>query len=165
MLPWKETKRPSLEQMFHKIVLQPSIEFVNLKKSSFLQVTPTGIVVADNSNGTREIPPHIIILATGFDAGSGSLTKIDIHGTTGRTLKNKGAKGTRIQLSIATAVFPNLFFLYGPQSPGAFAIDPAAAEVQGDWIINYIKNLKNNGHTQIEALVPRRNGLRSRTSR
>jgi cyclohexanone monooxygenase len=148
------TKRPSLEQIFYEVVQQPNVEVVNLKKRPILEVTPTGIIVADDNNSTTEIPLDIIILATGFDAGSGSLTKIDIHGITGQTLKEKWAKGTRTQLGISTAGFPNLFFLYGPQSPGAFAIGPAAAEIQGDWIINCMEDLKKNGHTRIEALAP-----------
>ncbi|KAH8754658.1 cyclohexanone monooxygenase [Hyaloscypha sp. PMI_1271] len=149
------TKRPSLEQIFYEVVQQPNVELVNLKKKPILEITPTGILVADDAGGkTREIPLDIIILATGFDAGSGSLTKIDIHGTTGHTLKEKWAKGTRTQLGLATAGFPNLLFLYGPQSPGAFAIGPAAAEIQGDWIINCLEDLKRAGHTRIEALAP-----------
>ncbi|KAH8778058.1 cyclohexanone monooxygenase [Hyaloscypha finlandica] len=134
------TKRPSLEQIFYEVVQQPNVELVNLKKKPILEITPTGILVADDAGGkTREIPLDIIILATRFDA-SGSLTKIDIH-------------GTRTQLGLATAGFPNLLFLYGPQSPGAFAIGPAAAEIQGDWIINCLEDLKRAGHTRIEALA------------
>lgn len=68
-------------------------------------------------------------------------------------MKGKWSKGTRTQLGIATAGFPNLFFLYGPQSPGAFAIGPANAELQGDWIIMCLEDMKKRGQTRIEALT------------
>jgi cyclohexanone monooxygenase len=147
------TKRPSLEQKFYEVIQQPNVELVNLNKRPILEVTPTGIIIAEGNNTTKECPLDIIVLATGFDAGSGSLTKIDIHGTTGQTLKEKWTNGTRTHLGIATAGFPNLLFLYGPQSPGAFAIGPASAEIQGDWIISCLEDLKKLGKTRIEALT------------
>ncbi|OCK77442.1 cyclohexanone monooxygenase [Lepidopterella palustris CBS 459.81] len=147
------TKRPSLEQRFYEVIQQPNVELVNLNKRPILEVTPTGIVIAEGNNATKECSLDIIVLATGFDAGSGSLTKIDIHGTTGQSLKEKWTKGTRTHLGIATAGFPNLLFLYGPQSPGAFAIGPASAEIQGDWIISCLEDLKKLGKTRIEALT------------
>lgn len=147
------TKRPSLETSFYEVIQQPNVELVNLKKCPILEITPTGIVTAEGNDTSKEHPVDIIILATGFDAGPGSLTKIDIRGTNGQTLKEKWAKGTRTQLGLATAGFPNLFFLYGPQSPGAFAIGPAAAEIQGDWVMACLDDLKRAGKTRIEALT------------
>ncbi|EXJ72886.1 uncharacterized protein A1O5_04034 [Cladophialophora psammophila CBS 110553] len=147
------TKRPSLEQNFYEVVQQPNVEIVNVTKKPIVEVTRTGIVTAEGSNSTREHPLDIIILATGFDAGPGTLTQIDIKGISGQSLKDKWSKGTRTHLGIATAGFPNLLFLYGPQSPGAFAIGPAHAEVQGDWIINTLQDLKKGGYSRIEALA------------
>jgi cation diffusion facilitator CzcD-associated flavoprotein CzcO len=147
------TKRPSLETSFYEVVQQPNVELVNLKKNPILEVTPNSIIIADGNNKTKEHPVDIIILATGFDAGPGSLTKIDIRGSNGMTLNKKWAKGTRTQLGLATAGFPNLFFLYGPQNPGAFAIGPVAAEIQGDWLISCLGDLKKAGKTRVEALT------------
>lgn len=147
------TKRPSLEQSFYEVMQQPNVELVNLRKRPIVEVTPTAIITAEQNGATKEHPVDIILLATGFDAGAGTITKIDIHGTSGQTLKEKWAKGTRTQLGIATAGFPNLLFLYGPQSPGAFAIGPAHAEVQGDWIVSCLDDLKKLGKTRIEALT------------
>jgi cyclohexanone monooxygenase len=145
------TKRPSLEQRFYEVVQQDNVDLINLQKRPILEVTPSGIVTQELDGSTKEHPVDIILLATGFDAGSGSLTKINIQGTKGQTLKEKWTKGTRTQLGIATSDFPNLLFLYGPQSPGAFAIGPAHAEIQGDWIIQTLDHLKSLGLTYIEA--------------
>jgi cation diffusion facilitator CzcD-associated flavoprotein CzcO len=145
------TKRPSLEQRFYEVVQQANVELINLKKRPIVEVTETGIITSDNGV-TTEHPVDIIVLATGFDAGAGTLCRIDIQGIGGQTLKKKWSTGTRTHLGLATAGFPNLFFLYGPQSPGPFAIGPAAAEIQGDWIIECVEDMKKDGYNQIEAL-------------
>ena len=75
------------------------------------------------SDGTQ-LEFDVIILATGFDALTGGLMHIDIEGTDGVTLKDKWAKGTWTYLGMSTANFPNMFFLYGPHGPSAFANGP-----------------------------------------
>lgn len=145
------TKRPSLEQRFYEVVQQPNVELVNIRKREIVEITETGIVTLELDGSTKEHSVEIIVLATGFDAGAGTLCRIDIHGLNG-TLKEKWASGTRTHLGLATAGFPNLFFLYGPQSPGPFAIGPAAAEIQGDWVVECIEDMKKGGFNRIEAL-------------
>jgi len=146
------TKRPSLEQRFYEVVQQPNVDLVNIRKRPIVEITETGIVTSEENGNTSEHPVDIIVLATGFDAGAGTLCRIDIQGIGGQILKEKWASGTRTHLGLATAGFPNLFFLYGPQSPGPFAIGPAAAEIQGDWMIECIEDMKKGGYNRIEAL-------------
>jgi cyclohexanone monooxygenase len=92
-----------------------------------------------------------LILATGFDAGTGGFTQIDLRGTSGRTLKEIWQDGVDTQLGLAVPEFPNLLMLYGPQSPTAFWNGPASAEVQGDWVVNCLIHLRNKGVKRIEA--------------
>jgi len=68
----------------------------------------------------------ILVLATGFDAVTGGLTSIDIRGTNGETLREKWSSGSRAHLGMANAHFPNLLYIYGPQSPSAFCNGPTA---------------------------------------
>ena len=93
----------------------------------------------------------MIVLATGFDAVSGGLTSIDIRGTRGQTLKQKWAAGTRTYLGLATAGFPNLLYLYGPQSPSGFCNGPSCAELQGDWVVRCLNDLREKNIGRIEA--------------
>ena len=44
--------------------------------------------------------------------------------------------------------FPNLFFVYGPQGPTAFCNGPTCVEVQGSWIVQTIKYLRQHGITK-----------------
>lgn len=140
------TKRPSLEQNYYELFNQDNIDLVDLHETPIIEVTAQGVRI-----DSGEIELDILVLATGFDAITGGLTQIDLQGTQGETLKERWAKGTRTHLGMATAGFPNLLFLYGPQSPVAFCIGPTCAEMQGDWIIQCIEHMREKGFKRIEA--------------
>jgi cyclohexanone monooxygenase len=142
-------KRPSLEQNFYEIFNQPNVKLVDLRSTPIERVTRSGIKTAA---GEHEL--DILVLATGFDAVTGGLTSIDIRGTQRATLKEKWAKGVRAHLGMAVAGFPNLLFVYGPQSPNAFCNGPTCAEVQGDWVARLFDHLRQRNLTRIEATVP-----------
>jgi cyclohexanone monooxygenase len=141
-------KRPSLEQHYYEIFNQPNVSLVDLRANPIERVTPRGIKTA-----AGEYDLDILVLATGFDAVTGGLTRIDIRGTEGETLKEKWAQGVRAQLGMAAAGFPNLLFVYGPQSPNAFCNGPTCAEVQGDWIARLLDHLRQRNYTRVEATV------------
>lgn len=139
-------KRPSLEQNFYEVIQQDNVDVVDLKTESIVSFTEKGI---QTSKGEYEF--DIIVLATGFDAVSGGLTSLDIHGTDGRTIGEKWQDGIRTQLGMATSGFPNLFFIYGPQSPSGFCNGPTAAETQGEVMVKILDKLANEQVTRIEA--------------
>ena len=140
------TKRPSLEQNFFDIFNQSNVSLVDLRKTPIERVTPGGI---KTTAGEHDL--DILVLATGFDAVTGGLTSIDIRGTAGQTLKEKWAKGVRAHLGMAVAGFPNLLFVYGPQSPNAFANGPTCAELQGDWIAGLLDHVRQRDWKRFEA--------------
>ncbi len=142
-------KRPSLEQWYYEAFNQENVSLVDLNETPIEKVTATGIV----TEGT-EHELDILVLATGFDAVTGGLTQIDIKGTEGITLKEKWADGVRTHLGVASAGFPNMLFLYGPQSPAGFCNGPTCAEMQGDWIVACLDHLRREGITRIEATAP-----------
>jgi cation diffusion facilitator CzcD-associated flavoprotein CzcO len=142
-------KRPSLEQHFYEIFNQGNVNLVDLRTTPIERVMRSGIKTA-----AGEYELNILVLATGFDAVTGGLTSIDIRGTQGETLKEKWAKGVRAHLGMAVAGFPNLLFVYGPQSPNAFCNGPTCAEVQGNWIARLLDHLRQRNYTRVEATVP-----------
>jgi len=71
-------------------------------------------------------------------------------------LKEKWAKGVRAHLGMAVAGFPNLLFVYGPQSPNAFCNGPTCAELQGDWIARLLDHLRQRNYTRVRQRSPRR---------
>jgi cyclohexanone monooxygenase len=139
-------KRPSLEQHFFEIFNQPNVSLVDLRTTPIEKVTRSGIKTA---TGEHEL--DILVLATGFDAITGGLTSIDIRGTQGETLSEKWAKGVQAHLGMAVAGFPNLLFVYGPQSPNAFCNGPTCAELQGDWIVQMLDHLRQRSWARFEA--------------
>ena len=81
-------------------------------------------------------PLDVLVLATGFDAVMGALTRIDIIGTDGRLLRDQWRNGPEAHLGIAIAGFPNLFYQTGPLSTGTLASMIQGNEIQTDWLVN-----------------------------
>jgi cyclohexanone monooxygenase len=140
-------KRPSLEQRYYEVFNQDNVQLVDLQQTPIERVTPTAVLTADG----REHPLDVLVLATGFDAVTGGLTQIDIRNTKGETFADVFADGARTHLGVATADFPNLLYLYGPQSPSGFCNGPTCAELQGEWVVQCLEYLRHNGFTRIEA--------------
>lgn len=140
-------KRPSLEQNYYEVFNQDNVHLVDIGENPIDAVTETGITTADGTEHEFDI----IVLATGFDAVTGGLTQIDIRGTDGTLLRDKWSSGVDAHLGIATAGFPNLLFVYGPQSPSGFCNGPTCAEIQGEMIVETLDHLLRNGHSRFEA--------------
>ena len=140
-------KRPSLEQNYYDVFNQDNVSLVDLNDTPIQSITEHGILTADGVE--REF--DVIVLATGFDAVSGGLTAIDIRGADGLMLRDKWATGVRAHLGVATAGFPNMLFVYGPQSPSGFCNGPTCAEIQGEMIVETLDHLLKNGRRRIDA--------------
>lgn len=140
------TKRPSLEQGYYEVFNQDNVTLVDVREQPIEEITATGVRTAEVHHEL-----DILVLATGFDAGTGGLTRIDIHGTAGRSLAETWANGVDTHLGLAVPGFPNLLILYGPQSPCAFCNGPTCAELQGDWVVECLSYLRDAGLTRIEA--------------
>jgi acetone monooxygenase len=60
-----------------------------------------------------------LIFATGFDAGTGALTRVDIRGRDGRSLKEDRARDIRTTMGLQVHGYPNLFTTAAPLAPSA----------------------------------------------
>jgi len=140
-------KRPSLEQNFYDVFNQDNVRLVDLNEAPITEITEHGIRTADGADRAFDV----IVLATGFDAVSGGLTRLDIRGTDGTLLRDKWARGISAHLGLTTAGFPNMLFAYGPQSPSGFCNGPTCAEIQGEMIVETVDHVLNNGHRRIES--------------
>ncbi len=139
-------KRPSLEQRYYEIYNQDNVDLVNLRKNPIDHVTAKGIVTSDGVEHEFDI----IAMATGFDAVTGGITAIDIRNGQGEPIAESWANGAHTALGVATARFPNLLFVYGPQSPSGFCNGPTAAEAQGDWVVGFLDHLLQSDVSRIE---------------
>jgi len=90
------------------------------------------------------------VFATGFDAMTGALARIDIRGVSGVTLQHAWAEGPKSYLGIGVAGFPNLFMLNGPTSPvGNFPLIDIA-ERQWDYIEQLLAPLRQGAAVAVE---------------
>jgi len=138
--PWG-TKRPSLEQNFYEVVSLPHVDIVDLQTNPVEEVTEQGIRTKDGNL----VEFDVIVLATGFDAVTGSLAQLNIRDTDGQSIKERWADGVRSSMGISISKFPNMFFIYGPQAPTAFSNGPSCVQLQANWIDKTIKGLEDKG--------------------
>jgi cation diffusion facilitator CzcD-associated flavoprotein CzcO len=141
-------KRPIIDQGYYETFNRDNVTLVDLRKGSIRAVTPSGI-----RTDQRSYDLDLIIYATGFDAMTGALSRIDIRGRDGLSLGEFWAiEGPLSYLGLAVAGFPNLFTIQGPGSPSAATNFVAALEQHVDWICDCITHLRANGIRTIEAL-------------
>lgn len=113
---------------------------------------PLVTIEADGIRTERGFTPvDAIVYATGYDNLTGSLTRIDIRGRGGRTLKDSWTNGAHTYLGLAVAGFPNLFTITGPQSPSVLINMFQAVEQHVDWIVEAIEALRREGRDEIES--------------
>jgi len=140
------TKRPPIDTDYYETFNRPNVKLVDVRKTPIVEATPHGL---RTEGGEYEL--DIIVFATGFDAMTGSLLKIDIHGSGGRTLADKWAAGPRTYLGLQVAGFPNLFTITGPGSPSVMINMPVAIEQHVEWISDCIEHMRTRGLRRIEA--------------
>ncbi|KAK7461691.1 hypothetical protein VKT23_008118 [Stygiomarasmius scandens] len=141
-------KRPSLEQNYYEVFNQSNVTLVDVNETPIEEITPKGVKTKDG----KEYELDVLVLATGFDMVTGGITAINVKGTDGEPIGEKWKKdGVHTYLGMTVATYPNMFFLYGPQGPTSFCNGPSCLELQGEWIINCIKHMLNQGYTSVEA--------------
>ncbi|KEF61533.1 uncharacterized protein A1O9_03100 [Exophiala aquamarina CBS 119918] len=141
------TKRISLEQNYFEILDQDNVDIVYTRETPIKEFVPKGLKTEDGHLHEFDI----LVLATGFDFVTGGLTQIDIRGINNQSVKDKFANGVYTNLGMTIRGFPNMFFMYGPQAPTAFATGPVSAEAQGAWIVECIKYISKNNYKSIDA--------------
>lgn len=141
-------KRPIIDQGYYETFNRDNVTLVDLRRGGIRSVTPTGI---DTEQGSYDL--DVIVYATGFDAMTGALSRIDVRGRGGVLLRDVwAADGPVSYLGLQVVGFPNLFTVQGPGSPSAATNFVAALEQHVDWIADCLQYLRSGGHRTIEAL-------------
>jgi len=139
-------KRPVLDAGYFETFNRDDVSLVDLRRETIEEVTPEGIRTSE-----RFVDLDVLVLATGFDAMTGALTRIDVRGRDGRLLRDDWADGPRTYLGIGVEGYPNLFVCVGPGSPGVLATYPPQIELQVGWIIDLIGHVLDQGLHRAEA--------------
>ncbi len=136
-------KRLPCESGYYEVYNQDNVKLVDVKSNPVRRITPTGLQLTDGA----EFEFDVIIFATGYDAVTGSLNRIDIRGQGGESLKEKFAGGPRTYMGISSHGFPNLFTV-NAASVGNFV---RAAEPLVDWVCETIRYVRDNEYARISA--------------
>jgi cation diffusion facilitator CzcD-associated flavoprotein CzcO len=136
-------KRPPFVTAYYETYNDPKVSLVDLKQTPIVRITEGGIETTD---GARQF--DIIVWATGFDFGTGALTRLGVRGRHGLALEEYWADGPKTFLGIQTSGFPNFFFPGGPHA--AAGNNPRYNGDQVDFIIDTLVYLRARGYDTIE---------------
>jgi cation diffusion facilitator CzcD-associated flavoprotein CzcO len=139
-------KRPPIDTNYFETFNRDNVSLVDLRATPIEAITPTGVRTSD-----KEYPLDIIVFATGFDALTGPLLRIDIRGRDGLALSEVWRAGPRNYLGLQVAGFPNLFTITGPGSPSVLCNMPVAIEQHVEWITDCIAHMRAHHIERIEA--------------
>ncbi|WP_246078643.1 flavin-containing monooxygenase [Modestobacter excelsi] len=140
------SKRPCLNTGYYDAFNRPNVRLVNLQREPLTEVTGAGI-----RTSAREYELDAIVYATGFDAMTGSFTRVDVRGRGGVSLQEAWAAGPRTYLGLGTVGFPNLFMIAGPGSPSVLSNMVVSIEQHVDWVSDAIAYMERRGLATIEA--------------
>ena len=138
-------KRQVLDTDYYETFNRDDVTLVDLRRHPLVEITPSGV-----RTEAGEVELDVLILATGFDAMTGALRRIDIRGRDGRALAEEWADGPRTYLGLQVAGFPNLFTVTGPGSPSVLANMIVAIEQHVEWIADCVDHLEARGLATIE---------------
>ena len=140
------TKRQLLDNGYYETFNRDNVTLVDLREDPIQEITPAGVRIA-----TGDHPLDMLVLATGFDAITGTLLRLNPKGRGGVSLKEKWSTRFDTYLGIMIADFPNLFMIHGPGSPSVLYNMPLGAERESAWVGDCVRYLRERGLGAIEA--------------
>ena len=138
-------KRPVIDIGYYETFNRDNVSLVDLRRGGIERITATGVQTAQ---GHFEF--DVLVYATGFDAMTGALLRMDIRGRDGRTLAAHWDHGPKTYLGLQMTGFPNLFTVTGPGSPSVLSNMLVSIEQHVDWISDCINYLDQKGAGTIE---------------
>jgi cyclohexanone monooxygenase len=139
-------KRLCVDTGYYQTYNRPNVTLVDIGGTPIESFTPDGISVDG-----RVYAVDAVVFATGFDAMTGSLLRIDIRNASGETLRDKWKDGPVSYLGLTVTGFPNLFTITGPGSPSVLTNMIPTIEHHVDWIAECLGHLRASGRSRIEA--------------
>jgi len=140
------TKRLCVDTDYYETYNRDNVTLVDLRETPIEAVTPNGLLA-----GGRDYQVDNIVFATGFDAMTGALLKIDIRGEAGQRLADKWADGPRSYLGLMVAGFPNLFMITGPGSPSVLSNMMVSIDQHVEWLTALFSYMQSRNLTEIAA--------------
>ena len=140
------SKRICIDSDYFAAFNRANVTLVDIKSNPIEEILPDAVRA-----GGKDYEVDALVLATGFDAMTGSVAKIDIRGRKGQTLNQKWAEGPKTYLGLMSAGFPNLFIITGPGSPSVLSNMIVSIEQHVDWIADCIAWMRDRDLDSMEA--------------
>lgn len=139
-------KRLCVDSDYYQTFNRDNVSLIDVNACPIERITSAGIKTAN-----QEYEFDVLIMATGFDAMTGALLRIDIRGRDGLSLRKKWRDGPKNYLGLTVNGFPNFFTITGPGSPSVLANMIVAIEQHVEWIGDCLQHLRANSVSTIEA--------------
>jgi cyclohexanone monooxygenase len=139
------SKRICVDTEYYATFNRPNVTLIDIRSGGIEEILPSGV-----RTGDKDYETDALVLATGFDAMTGSVAKIDIRGRGGRTLNQKWAEGPKTYLGLMSEGFPNLFIITGPGSPSVLSNMIVSIEQHVDWITDCLAWMRGQGFETLE---------------
>jgi cation diffusion facilitator CzcD-associated flavoprotein CzcO len=131
---------------YYETFNRDNVTLVDVRDKGVERLTPGGL----RAEGV-DYDLDTIIYATGFDAMTGSVTRIKITGKDGQTIQEKWDEGPKTYLGLMISGFPNMFNMVSAGSPSVLATMVTSAEQHGDWVGECLEYMRDNGKAVIDA--------------
>lgn len=140
------SKRIAVDTDYYATFNRTNVSLKDLRKAPLKRIVAGGVETTDGMT-----PLDTLVLATGFDAMTGSFLRIAITGEGGLTLVEKWEAGPRTYLGLMSTGFPNMFMIAGPGSPSVLTNMVLSIEQHVEWIRDCLIALRDRRETWIAA--------------
>ena len=140
------SKRTLIDTNYFETYNRDNVELVDIRSAPIEEITHAGIRTAE-----AEYELDIIVFATGFDAMTGSFSRMDIRGRNDEPLTEHWEAGPKTYLGLSVVGFSNMFMITGPGSPSVLSNMPVSIEQHVEWIADLVEYSHEHGVEVVEA--------------
>ncbi|MBR7833127.1 NAD(P)/FAD-dependent oxidoreductase [Actinospica durhamensis] len=137
-------KRPPFVANYYESFNEPNASLISLRETPIVRVDATGIETTE-----RHREYDVIVYATGFDFGTGALTRMGVRGRDGLDLSTDWEDGPSDFAGFSAHRLPNFFFPGGPHGAGGGNY-PRYSQDQVDWITDTLVYAREHGFDVFE---------------
>ena len=138
-------KRLCFDTGYYETYNRPNVTLVDIHDGGIEEITPTGLRA-----GGADYALDALVFATGFDAMTGTLLRMDIRGPE-LSLREAWSAGPRTYLGLGVHGIPNFFVITGPGSPSVLTNMIMSIEQHVEWIGDCLAAMRAGGQQRIEA--------------
>ncbi|MGB5098184.1 MAG: hypothetical protein WBN82_09785, partial [Porticoccaceae bacterium] len=138
-------KRPVIDTEYYAAFQRDNVSIVDLRATPVEEVTAKGLRTTQ-----AEYEFDVLVYATGFDAMTGTIKRMNIRGRHNQLLADKWKDGPRMYMGLQSVGFPNFFTVTGPGSPSVVSNVLHSIEQHVEWIDACIAYLRKNHIKTIE---------------